>query len=380
MKRKFTAIPGRGIFAATNNDDVYIYTGGRAPKDVRNVVVEDGVNRINNFAFSRCTNLKSVTIPSSVIWIGVNAFDGCTSLTDVTINNGVYTIGSEAFKGCTSLTSIDIPDRIIIGGDAFYGCTNLTTVTIPESVTDIHGSAFLRTKWLETQQKRNPLVVVNGTLIDGTTCKGDVTIPSSVTRISSDAFRNCVSIESITIPNSVTKIGYRTFDGCTNLKSVTISNSVDYIDEYAFDGCKNLTVYTDNEYVIEYCERSYVPVVSNNETPTRDEDTTESSGWIDEDDFYDMDPEEFAETYLLGAEHALEDELQLYIEPSTQAGQGVVVIYDESGNGNESIETDYQDWVEHEQDIASESDSEEEFKNTMREYIKGLIEDAGWDR
>lgn len=106
----------------------------------------------------------------------------------------------------------------------------------------------------------------------------------------------------------------------------------------------------------------------------------ESNRWIDEDDFYDMDPEEFAETYLFSAEQKLEDELKIYIEPSIQAGQGVVVIYDESGSDNESIEVDYQTWIEHEQDIASGSDSEEEFKNTMREYIKGLMEDAGWNR
>lgn len=102
--------------------------------------------------------------------------------------------------------------------------------------------------------------------------------------------------------------------------------------------------------------------------------------WIDEDDFYDMDPEEFWEKYLSGAEWELSDELKIYIEPSTQAGQGIVVIYDESGSDNESIKVDYQDWIEHEQDIAGESDSEGEFKNTMREYIKGLMKDTGWDR
>lgn len=104
------------------------------------------------------------------------------------------------------------------------------------------------------------------------------------------------------------------------------------------------------------------------------------SNWIDEDDFYDMDPEEFWEKYLSGAEWELSDELKIYIEPSIQGSQGSIYIFDESGEDNEEISVNYQDWIEHEQDIASESASEEEFKNTMREYIKGLIEDAGWDR
>ena len=40
------------------------------------VVVAQGVKKIESFAFSSCTNLKSITIPSSVQGIGVDAF-GC---------------------------------------------------------------------------------------------------------------------------------------------------------------------------------------------------------------------------------------------------------------------------------------------------------------
>lgn len=383
MRRKFTAIPGKGIFAATNNDNVYIYTGGRAPKDVIQVVVEDDVDEIDSFAFKGCTSLKSVTIPGSVTWISVNAFEGCTGLTSVTINNGVHTIGSEAFRGCTSLTSIDIPDSVSsIGSEAFRGCSNLTTVILPERAPDICGNTFLGTKWLANQQKEDPLVVVDGFLINGTTCKGDVTVPNSVRKINSYAFENCINIKSITIPSSVEVIDYRAFDGCTGLVSANILDSVRVIDEHAFDGCTNLTVYTDNEYVISYCEREHIPVISSNGMPTRDEDTdtTEPDSWIDEDDFYNMDPEEFWETYLSRAEWALSDELKIYIEPSIQGGRGSIYIYDESGEGNEPIGVDYQEWIGYEQAIAGESDSEEEFKNTMREYIKELIEDAGWDR
>lgn len=106
----------------------------------------------------------------------------------------------------------------------------------------------------------------------------------------------------------------------------------------------------------------------------------ESNRWIDEDDFYNMDPEEFWETYLSGAEWALSDELDIYIEPSIQLGAGSIYIHDESGDDNEPIGVDYQEWIEHEQALAGEANSEEEFKNTMREYIRGLMKDAGWDR
>lgn len=102
--------------------------------------------------------------------------------------------------------------------------------------------------------------------------------------------------------------------------------------------------------------------------------------WIDEDDFYNMDPEEFWETYLSGAEWELSDELDIYIEPSIQLGAGSIYIHDESDDDNESIGVDYQEWIEHEQALAGEADSAAEFKDMMREYIRGLMKDAGWDR
>ncbi|NCA74193.1 MAG: hypothetical protein EOM93_05060, partial [Gammaproteobacteria bacterium] len=52
-------------------------------------------------AFSDCTGLTSVTIPSSVTYIGQSAFEGCTGLTSVTIPESVTEIGHYAFYGLT---------------------------------------------------------------------------------------------------------------------------------------------------------------------------------------------------------------------------------------------------------------------------------------
>ena len=98
---------------------------------------------IGEHAFSGCSSLTSVNIPSSVKWIGSYAFSGCSSLTSVNIPSSVAYIGDCAFQDCSSLTSINIPSSVTeIREYAFDGCSSLISVKIPSSVTSIGGSAF----------------------------------------------------------------------------------------------------------------------------------------------------------------------------------------------------------------------------------------------
>ena len=69
------------------------------------IVFDDNITTIGNYAFSGCSSLTSVTIPS-VTTIGNYAFYGCSSLTSVTIPDSVTTIGYYAFRDCSSLTSV----------------------------------------------------------------------------------------------------------------------------------------------------------------------------------------------------------------------------------------------------------------------------------
>lgn len=57
-----------------------IYLNG---KEVKDLIIPDGVNSIKRWAFYGCSGLSSVTIPSSVTKIGIHAFDGCSGLTTI---------------------------------------------------------------------------------------------------------------------------------------------------------------------------------------------------------------------------------------------------------------------------------------------------------
>ena len=128
------------------------YTGGSAPwygciAQMTQLVIEEGVTTIGNFAFFWCDGLTgSLTIPNSVTTIGTSAFYDCSGFTgSLTIPNSVISIGNSAFEGCSGLTgSLTIPNSVTtIGVSAFYNSSGLTgSLTIPNSVTAIGASAF----------------------------------------------------------------------------------------------------------------------------------------------------------------------------------------------------------------------------------------------
>ena len=112
-------------------------------KQIKEVIIKDGVTNIGEWAFFGCSGLTSVTIPNSVTSIGRSAFVDCSGLTSITIGNSVTSIGDGAFRGCSGLTSITIPNSVTsIENEAFFNCSGLTSVTIGNEVTSIGNYAF----------------------------------------------------------------------------------------------------------------------------------------------------------------------------------------------------------------------------------------------
>ena len=106
------------------------------------VIIPSGVN-IGYYAFSNCSNLRSVTLSYGVKNIGEGAFYCCRKLSSVTIPNNITRIREEVFSGCSSLTNIVIPSSVTsIEYEAFYGCSGLTSVTFGNGVISIGDFAF----------------------------------------------------------------------------------------------------------------------------------------------------------------------------------------------------------------------------------------------
>lgn len=101
--------------------------------DVAEVTVPSSVNDIEitqilPYAFYENTILEKVIIPSTVIKIGEYAFDKCSDLKSVVIGSGAEYIGNEAFSE-TAIESIYIPSAVAaMGAAVFDGCDNLKNI------------------------------------------------------------------------------------------------------------------------------------------------------------------------------------------------------------------------------------------------------------
>lgn len=75
---------------------------------------------------------------------------------------GIF-LGSGAFSYCTSLKEITVPDGVtVLESSLFSGCTKLGTIVIPESVVSVKSNALYDTAWIKAEQKKSPLVILNG--------------------------------------------------------------------------------------------------------------------------------------------------------------------------------------------------------------------------
>lgn len=166
-------------------------------KDINEIVIDNGITSIGEYAFESSPNCNAVKISESVRKIGDHAFEHCEALADLTWHEGIEHIGDYAFSSCYSLADAAIPSGVTyLGQKAFAWCYRLERVTIPDSVEECGQYLFQD-------------------------CMGltDVTLGSGMTIIPMDMFMSCTALNGITIPEGVEVLDDSAFYRCTSLIS-----------------------------------------------------------------------------------------------------------------------------------------------------------------
>ena len=245
-------------------------------ESINELVVQDGVTALGNYAFYECQGLEEVTVPNSVTVIGESAFSCCTGLETVNFGTGLVTLEGSAFYGCAKLKRALLPDSLTkIGTAAFYECISLGTLDLGDSVTSIGNSAFASCYGLTALELPASLKTVGNGAFFGCNGLTEVEIPASVISLGSDVFGVCINLTSIevavantaysssngvlfnknqttllaypvgrsgayTIPDGVVTIGPQAFQACSGLTAISIPDGVTTIGENAFLWCHKL--------------------------------------------------------------------------------------------------------------------------------------------
>lgn len=228
---------------------------------VHEIIIEDSIAEIGNYAFYNFTALEKVTIKgSSLKKIGSYAFANCGNLKEINLLDTVESIGAYAFYNCSQLNTISndgckMPSALTsIPEGAFENCTCLNHVILPQGIKEIGANAFEKNYNLEY-----------------------ISIPDGVTTIGENAFKYCLNLKSVYIKDksTLTTIAENAFSECTSLEefyvipesySVQYAKQISYLEKilkyctYLSTGNLNYKVSFQNKYV--YTGKEIQPVVT----------------------------------------------------------------------------------------------------------------------
>lgn len=190
--------------------------------NVRSVILEEGVSKIDSSAFCACS-MESITLPDSLEEIGYDAFSHCSELENLFLPDGLKKIGKAPFANCSSL--------------------NITVSENNNILKVVDGKLFSKNEEklifypLISEEKR--YIVPAGTK---TICElafawnehiTEIVLPEGLKEIKGGAFGECYSLEKIVVPASVTKIEDEFDLICTFEQSVIEAPKASYAIQYA---------------------------------------------------------------------------------------------------------------------------------------------------
>lgn len=214
------------------------------------------VTVIEEYAFSSCDKVTSVTIPSSVTEIQKSVFPSCSSLTEFKLSGEsvkFYVTDGVLFEKDTDTLALypagkedkaySVPSGIkAIGLGAFAYAVHIESVTFPDTLETVGGYAFVMAQKLKTVSFGNRLEEIGNAAFAYTAIE-NLAFPDSLETIGDEAFCVTFDLKSVTFGKNIKEIGQNAFF-MSNLESVVIPGTVKEIAPVSFEYTPKLTKVT----------------------------------------------------------------------------------------------------------------------------------------
>ncbi len=229
------------------------------------VVTDDSESERYYYTYKK--QVKKVIIADGVTYIGINAFSGCECLESVSIAESVTYIDDGAFAECSSLENITLPQSLLRIGSFVFMLTPLKSLHIPANVKSIRGPLVDSAKFEGyTVDENNQYFSVdeNGNLFNKDKTKlvhlrfhpalKEYTVPNSVTTIGYAAFAYNFYLEKLIIPDTVTVIEDSAFAYTFFLKEINLPKHLQELgcwNEYSLTGLEKFTIPEVDSYICQ---------------------------------------------------------------------------------------------------------------------------------
>ena len=98
---------GTLVISGTGKIPDYSENSSPFPKTITKLIIENGITKIGDYAFARCSSLAKVKLPKGIVTIGNNAFVGCGNLTEIELKKGIISIVDKVFDDCYKLKKVE---------------------------------------------------------------------------------------------------------------------------------------------------------------------------------------------------------------------------------------------------------------------------------
>lgn len=271
---------------------------------LKNIVVPEGVERIDDFCFRYCKALEDITLPNTLNYIGGYAFQGCKALKKIDIPKNVHKLSTLTFSGASKLVYVNAPGITEVAGFGTFDDTgikigvfgskeypiekfylkkssvfpdNLSSsaiiviTTANGTVDDLGDNTDLaeplpdqiriiseNSKYVETTNERYIEIGDDSAILtkvyDRTITEYDLTNIGgdnrSAIEIASGAFNGVFDLVNVTMSNLLERIGDSAFRDCAHLKEIILPSRDVRLGWGVFYGCTNLERIYNTENII----------------------------------------------------------------------------------------------------------------------------------